>query len=165
MAEMCKALEGENMLLQHHLNGLNGVVPQQQQLQRASSVTISPSLPPTSPPFGPTGFARGAGTKRNLDIYQASSASSNNDGRTYGGQFTTLLEAATGSATGVPATSSYNTTDGSNPYSSGSSFSGDESECHHSSEYNNKRRRQGPSSSSVPQSISTTTNVTSSITA
>ena len=39
MAEMCKALEDENMLLQNHLNGLNGVQPQPQSQQQQTETS------------------------------------------------------------------------------------------------------------------------------
>jgi hypothetical protein len=65
MTDMCKTLENENMLLRHHLINLNGgVLPEQQQQQL---VTISPSLPPASPPNAPTGFRETKRFKRSLD--------------------------------------------------------------------------------------------------
>lgn len=61
MAEMCKVLEGENMILQKHLDELNGVkskstsqptTTNQAQTTNSSVAMVSPSLSPTISPVG-----------------------------------------------------------------------------------------------------------------
>lgn len=61
MAEMCKVLEGENLILQKHLDELNGVkskstsqptTTNQAQITNSSTAMVSPSLSPTISPLG-----------------------------------------------------------------------------------------------------------------
>jgi len=147
MADLCKTLETENMMLQRHLNGLNGVLPQNSHTthQPCSSAAISPSLPPASPPLGCSQEPYTAGMKRSLDSRETSSLPASKNGVTYD-QINTLLEAAGAAAEYASS---------KNPYSSGSSTSESEGD---SSDY--KRRRLSASSddvsAAVPKSISTT---------
>jgi len=54
MSEMCKVLEGENLILQQHLDELNGVkskpAPSTTQTRAAPVAMVSPSLTPTTSP-------------------------------------------------------------------------------------------------------------------
>jgi hypothetical protein len=148
MAEMCKQLEGENFLLQRHLNGLHGVLAGGKEPQ--PSVAVSPSLPPTSPSFPPAGISQeriALATKRPLDSQISSVFSVSQNGVTYD-QIKTLLEAASSARAGH------------HPYSSGSSFGDSEEESEDQSSSYKRRRLSATStvsSSTVPKSITTST--------
>ncbi|KAG7352051.1 bZIP transcription factor [Nitzschia inconspicua] len=159
MTDMCKSLESENILLRHHLIGLNGgVLPalqpplpslqQQQQLQQ-QSVTISPSLPPTSPTNAPTGFREIKRGKRTLDdvsvpVLQKPGPSKPKPATNLG-QFGSLLQAATGASVRTY-----------HPYSSGSDSSEDEGSKSRPMALKRQRKLSASSDEGVSASIATT---------
>ena len=89
MAEMCQQLEDENMLLQSHLDSLNGKDPA---VVRAGSV-ISPSLSSTKPRVAPMAFSLPPSTRQTMPLSFRSNGPVSPNGSTFD-QISTLLEAA-----------------------------------------------------------------------
>ncbi|KAL3908164.1 MAG: hypothetical protein SGILL_008588 [Bacillariaceae sp.] len=155
MAEMCKTLETENILLQGHLIKLHGGVlpPAQQHLvtAAATSVTISPTLSSVSPtPPAPTGFRDLlGGTKRSIEAAAATTTTTTTTSTRKASLFApgatksldTLLQAATGAVAPVAEAATVPTSTRTyHPYSSGSeSDDSDDDEDSAGSSY--KRRR------------------------
>lgn len=149
MADLCKRLETENIILQTHLDGLNGVrsttsIEDQDSTNRPS--VISPSLPPTpAPAQQPPSIS--APVKR--AVPEAPPVSRHGVTRD---QIKTLLEAA-----GAFSSSSASAVSASSHDLEGSSVSSHED---HSSACNKRRRVNAPEEfpsgiSSVPKSIIT----------
>jgi hypothetical protein len=153
MADMCKKLEDENILLQRHLDGLNGVKPSSQPLQVSQRPVISPSLSATPaqhtpPPLGGSGCTAPTSS---LDNCASSKTPVSRHGVT-SDQIKTLLEAAGAFSSTLSASAISASTDASE----GGSLSDhdDNSSC--------KRRRLNGSqdvstivATSVPKSITT----------
>lgn len=171
MTDMCKTLESENILLRHHLMGLNGgVLPQLQRLpqlllpEQQHSAAISPSLPPSSPTNTPTGFREIKRGKRSLDDVAAAAPTllkpkpastkpeSTATPTTSLGQLGTLLQVATGTSVRTY-----------HPYSSGSDSSEDEGSGSERRPLAFKRQRKLSASSdeAYSRSVATTSSMTS----
>lgn len=171
MTDMCKTLEGENILLRHHLMGLNGgVLPQLQQLpqllpeqqQQHHSAAISPSLPPSSPTNAPTGFREIKRGKRSLDDVAAAAPTllkpkpastklkPTAPPTTSLGQLGTLLQVATGTSVRTY-----------HPYSSGSDSSEDEGSERRPLAFKRQRKLSASSDEVYSRSVATTSSMTS----
>jgi hypothetical protein len=149
MAEMCKTLETENMLLQRHLIGLNGGVLPSHQQHLTTSVTISPSLSSVSPPpplsAVPTGFREFHGIKRVMENNVTPKTTVATPTATkHLGQLDTLLQAAGAATNTCTSTRTYH------PYSSGSEDEDDEAETSSSAF---KRRRLNAPTAGAPKSL------------
>lgn len=146
MTEMCRALEEENTLLRHHLVSLSGGALSDQ--EPISSHTISPSLAPSSPPNAPTGFREvKPGRKRYLETTAVAlkvDSASESKSATEPGELNSLVQAV------GTTTRTYH------PYSSGSSFSGDDDNSEAASLTYKRRYHSVSSEHAIPRSISTT---------
>jgi hypothetical protein len=149
MADMCKRIEDENLLLQYHLNSLDGVTPATQSQPSSKPAPISPELSAASPseyvpPMESTASPSTAPSDKPGSSKTCKIISQN--GVTFD-QIETLLEAAgtfssTSTASAVSASSN-------NSESESMSDQDDNSAC-------KRRRLNGSSASSVPELITTT---------
>lgn len=144
MAEMCKKLEEENLILQRHLDGLNG---SSSTPGRATSV-VSPSLSASHPQASPSEFLipSKSNTSSNKRLSAAQPVSEH--GVTVD-QIKTLLEAAS-TFSAVMSTSAVTAS------TNGSEGSDTDHDDHHAS-FKRRRLNSSDGVSSVPNSITTST--------
>lgn len=136
MADMCKQLEGENALLQRHLDELNGEASKQERLE--ATFSISPSLPPT-----PHETLSLSDSRKPKKAHSASRSFYNSQNEVTYDQIKTLLEAA----------GSFQPTSSRSPSVDVVSASSEANEDNSTPPF--KRRKLDGSTSTIPTSITT----------